>query len=699
VRLRLVRTVSGGRSVAVWQRASWVPLTGVDPTGRLGAAAHDVMAFLAGGRQVRDLAREVLDGSDTASLGPVDPERGLPFRPSSFRDCSLWEQHQVAAARGLLHLNGGTASRAVTVYERLRQQPFPRLRPRPLWHEQPLYYKGASAAWLADGDTARWPYYTQALDYELEIALVISRAATDLTAADAPAVIGGFVLVNDLSARDVQWREMVEGRMGPAKSKDFGTAVGPVVVTADELLSQLDDLHVEVRVNDEIAATGSTRGMRHSVADVVAYASAGEPVQAGDLIGLGTVPGCSALESGHWISPGDEIALGAGPLGVLRTRIGRPDPWPSPGPVTRPRWSVVSRSGEEPDPATVRPERWRPPAAPTLTGAFTPNEVLDTVERLEVPGGVKPEDVVLDEQGRLYSGVEDGRIYRWSHPGTDVGPELFADTHGRPLGLELDPRDGSLLVCDGYRGLLRVTDAGDVVVLADSYRGRRLRCPNNAAVAADGTVYFSDSSTRFRIEHYKHDLLEHRPNGRIFAYRPGADELTLIADGLYFPNGVALTPDDSALLVVETGTYTLSRIELTGTSAGRRQTLAANLPGLPDNLSAVGDDTYWIALPSLRIPALDRMLPLPLVRSLTARLPARLQPVPPRYGSVLQVDGTGRILRSLHGPAGRYAEITGVREHDGWLYLGSLLESAAARVRLPQLACGPKPGVGERSRD
>jgi hypothetical protein len=68
--------------------------------------------------------------------------------------------------------------------------------------------------------------------------------------------------------------------MGPAKSKDFGTAVGPVVVTADELLPQLDDLHVEVRVNDEIVATGSTRGMRHSVADVVAYASAGEPVQA-----------------------------------------------------------------------------------------------------------------------------------------------------------------------------------------------------------------------------------------------------------------------------------------------------------------------------------------------------------------------------------------------------------------------------------
>src|SRR5664280_927771 len=98
-----------------------------------------------------------------------------------------------------------------------------------------------------------------------------------------------------------------------------------------------------------------------------------------------------------------------------------------------------------------------------------------------------------------------------------------------------------------------------------------------------------------QLDQVPHRALQARP-ARTPAHRPGADELTLIADGLYFPNGVALTPDDSALLVVETGTYTLSRIELTGTSAGRRQPLAANLPGLPDNLSAVGDDTYWIAL-------------------------------------------------------------------------------------------------------
>ena len=99
-----------------------------------------------------------------------------------------------------------------------------------------------------------------------------------------------------------------------------------------------------------------------------------------------------------------------------------------------------------------------------------------------------------------------------------MGPVVRHDC--RPLGLEADPRDDSLIVCDAYRGLLRVDETGHVRVLADTHGGRRLKFTNNAAVAADGSVYFSDSSTQYRIEHYKHDLLEHRPNGRVFRYRP-----------------------------------------------------------------------------------------------------------------------------------------------------------------------------------
>ncbi len=321
--------------------------------------------------------------------------------------------------------------------------------------------------------------------------------------------------------------------------------------------------------------------MQHSLVDVIAYASAGERLAAGTVIGLGTVPGCSGAEVGRWLSPGDVVELSAGPLGRLRNTVGEPEPWRRPGATARARWSIVIRSGEQADPR-ADPAPWIPPSAPALEGVLARNRVLDQVERWEVPGGAKPEDVVFDAAGRLYAGVEDGRIWRWPAGFPDDGTAgLFADTHGRPLGLEADPRDDTLIVCDAYRGLLRVEENGHVRVLADSYGGRRLKFTNNAAVAADGTVYFSDSSTRFRIEHYKQDLLEHRANGRIFRYRPPAAGLDLIADGLYFPNGVALAPDESFLLVAQTGGYDILRIPLTGLAAGRPAPSRPTCPASP----------------------------------------------------------------------------------------------------------------------
>jgi 2-keto-4-pentenoate hydratase/2-oxohepta-3-ene-1,7-dioic acid hydratase in catechol pathway/sugar lactone lactonase YvrE len=679
MRLGMVHTVAGEPSVAVQRGDDWVPLLAAPGADRLGSARTDLLAFLGAGEQARQLAQEL------AATGPpsAEPLLSLPFRPTAFRDCSLWEEHMIGVARGLLRLRESAAGRVADGYERLARRPFPRLRPRPLWYEQPLYYKGNPATFIGDSATVRWPAYAQALDYELEVGIVIARDCSDLTREEALGVVGGFVLLNDFSARDVQFREMVEGLMGPAKSKDFGTALGSIVVTAEEFLPVLDALTAEVRVNGELWGTGSTRNMQHSVADVIAYASAGEQLEAGTVIGLGTVPGCSGIETGRWLSPGDVVELSAGPLGRLRNTVGEPEPWRQPGPITRARWSIVNRSGEQADPQ-ADPAPWTPPPAckPGADGA--PNQVLDQVERWEVPGGTRPEDVVFDAGGRLYAGVEDGRIWRWpaTYPGSGHA-ELFADTHGRPLGLEIDPRDGTLLVCDAYRGLLRIEETGHARVLAQAYDGRNLKFTNNAAVAADGTVYFSDSSTRFRIEHYKQDLLEHRPNGRVFRYRPDAKDLDLVADGLYFPNGVALAPDESFLLVAQTAAYDIVRIPLTGPAAGRPEPFASNLPGLPDNMSPAGDGSYWVAFPSPRLPLVDRLMPHPAPRRIAARLPERLQPAAARYGLVARVGGDGTTLQSLHGPAGSYREIVGVRQHDGWLYLGSLAETAVGRIRIP----------------
>ena len=215
MRVGMVGTAAGEPSVAVGREGGWVPLLTVPGADRLGPVSADLLAFLGAGEQVRELAEELVSAAPPAEPLPL---LSLPFRPLAFRDCSLWEEHMIAVSRGLLRLRESAAGVVSDGFERLTRRPFPRLRPRPLWYEQPLYYKGNPATFIGDGEIVRWPAYAQALDYELEIGVVIARDGSDLTPAEALGVVGGFVLVNDFSARDVQFREMVEGLMGPAKS-------------------------------------------------------------------------------------------------------------------------------------------------------------------------------------------------------------------------------------------------------------------------------------------------------------------------------------------------------------------------------------------------------------------------------------------------------------------------------------------------
>ncbi|MEV1290544.1 SMP-30/gluconolactonase/LRE family protein [Micromonospora sp. NPDC049679] len=335
------------------------------------------------------------------------------------------------------------------------------------------------------------------------------------------------------------------------------------------------------------------------------------------------------------------------------------------------------RTGTRPAPRWIRAAHATATVPPPLDGAWAPVDLrLDEVERFPLPTGGAPEDVLVDSDGRLVAGGVDGRLWRWAgdaRPGDR--PELLAETGGRPLGIETDPRDGSLVVCDADRGLLRVTADGVVTDLADTAAGAPIRFCNNAAVAADGTVYFTDSSDRYGIDTWKRDLLEHRPNGRLLRYDPRTRRVDVVTPGLYFPNGVALTPDESALVVAETSTHRLLRITLDGAVTG-----LADLPAYPDNLSAVGDGTYWVALPSPRLPIEERLLPYPFVRQVAALLPDLLQPQPRRYGLVALVDGAGKVLRTLHGPSGTYRMVTGVRQDGERLWLGSLVEDGVARV-------------------
>jgi sugar lactone lactonase YvrE len=290
-------------------------------------------------------------------------------------------------------------------------------------------------------------------------------------------------------------------------------------------------------------------------------------------------------------------------------------------------------------------------------------------------GATGPEDVVAHD-GHLYTGVEDGRILRLPLAGGP--PSVVASTGGRPLGVEVSA-DGDLIVSDAYRGVLRVDPgSGAVEVLASGFR----LC-DNAAVARDGTIYFSDSSQRHGLEHWRADILEHTGTGRLLRRDPNGT-VSVVLGGLQFANGVALAADESFVAVAETGAYRVTRVWLSGPRAGEHDVLVDNLPGFPDNLSTGADGRIWIALATPRNPALDRLhAGPPALRKVVWALPTAVQPAPARTTWVMAVDASGAVVADLQTDAGGYHMVTGVREHAGHLYLGSLVEPAIAVVPLP----------------
>ena len=331
-------------------------------------------------------------------------------------------------------------------------------------------------------------------------------------------------------------------------------------------------------------------------------------------------------------------------------------------------------------PVPITPSAWTPPTAPELTGQFQHNSRLAATERLSLGDGFAPEDVALDAQGRIYGGFNDGRIVQLRSDGRQ--PRLFADTHGTPLGLVFD-QTGNLIVADAVKGLLAVTPDGEVKSLSTEADGIPFGCTNDLDVATDGTIYFTDASSKFPLTKFTADLLEHQPNGRLLAFDPKTKSSRTILKDLYFANGVAMSPDQSFLLVVETGVYRVRRVWLKGPKQGLSETFIDNLPGFPDGISSNGKDKFWLALVTPRDPVFDKLLPHPFLRKVVARLPKFLQPAPQRYAFVLGLDPDGRVVDNLQdGSATCYAEIANAVERNGVLYFGSIGESAVGRFSL-----------------
>ena len=323
-------------------------------------------------------------------------------------------------------------------------------------------------------------------------------------------------------------------------------------------------------------------------------------------------------------------------------------------------------------PVPISPSAWTPPAAPALSGQYEQNTKLSSVQRLSLGDGHKPEDVALDAQGRIYAGFEDGRIIQLQPDGTQ--PRVFANTQGRPLGLALD-RAGNLIVTDAIKGLLSVNPAGEIKVLATESDGVKFGCLNDLDVGADGTIYFTEASFKYPMSQFSSDILEHQPNGRLLAFDPQTQKPRTLLRGLYFANGVAVSSDQSFVLVAETGKYRVQRVWLRDAKEGTVDTFIDNLPGFPDGISSNGSGKFWLALVTPRQAVFDKVLPHPFVRKVIFRLPKFLQPAPERYSFVVALDSQGRVVENLqNGSADCYGQIANVVEHNGKLYFGSIGE-------------------------
>lgn len=331
-------------------------------------------------------------------------------------------------------------------------------------------------------------------------------------------------------------------------------------------------------------------------------------------------------------------------------------------------------------PIPVTPAEWNPAEAPELTGRYQTNTALEEADYL-LEGVVHgPEDVAIDSEGRIYAGSEGGNIYRYT-PATGL-IEVYAHTGGRPLGLDFDANE-NLIVADAMKGLLSVDRGGKVKVLVNEHAGSALNFVDDVDVAPSGNIYFTDASSKFGYDEVFEDVIEHLPHGRVFVYDPMTESARMILGDLFFANGIAVSPDESFVLVNETTAYRVRKIWLSGSDAGRANVLIDNLPGFPDGISSNGEGVYWIAIYAPRSEALDWLAARRTLRAAMYRLPESLRPQEQDYGFVLGIDGAGSVIHNLQGPSGNYAPITSVEQFGDTLYLGSLTARAIGTVPAP----------------
>lgn len=325
-------------------------------------------------------------------------------------------------------------------------------------------------------------------------------------------------------------------------------------------------------------------------------------------------------------------------------------------------------------PVPVDPAPWDAPEDQGYVGDYAPNRDLAGLTLIDLKPHHGPEDIVVLPGGRLLTATQEGLILTVD-PQTEA-VSILAETGGVPLGLEMDPNSGRLIVADAHKGLLSVGLDGSVDVLTNTVDGTPILYADDLDIADDGVIYFSDASTKFGAEANGStlaasllELMESAGTGRLLAYDPADGSTRIVADGFVFSNGVAIAPDGNILMNV-TGRYQVLKID---PQTGDADVLIDNLPGFPDNINRGPDDTFLVGIVSPRSQWLDANSDNVLMRKIAMRLPPSMRPQAQPYGLILQIDAQGNVLRTWHDPDGGYATPTGAVVVEDRMYITSLL--------------------------
>ncbi|GAB4859208.1 Protein STRICTOSIDINE SYNTHASE-LIKE 13 [Ancistrocladus abbreviatus] len=327
-----------------------------------------------------------------------------------------------------------------------------------------------------------------------------------------------------------------------------------------------------------------------------------------------------------------------------------------------------------------------------------------------------PESLEFDNLGHgPYTGLADGRIVRWM--GSNVGWETFAivtpnwseklcargvesttykqwkveQMCGRPLGLRFNRETGDLYIADAYFGLLVVGPEGGLATsLAAHVDGKPILFANDLDIHSNGSIFFTDTSSRYnRVNHFL-ILLEGEATGRLLRYDPPTKQTHVVLDGLAFPNGVQLSQDQKFLLFTETTNCRLMKFWLEGERSGMVE-LVANLPGFPDNVRINNKGEFWVAIDCCRTAAQEVLSHNPWLRSIYFRLPipmsllARMMGMR-MYTVISLFNETGDILQVLEDQKGVVMKLVSeVKEVDGKLWIGTVAHNHIATLPYPEI--------------